>query len=392
MRILHIITRLIVGGAQENTVICCEAQRQAGHDVALAYGPIYGPEGSLRSRAERSGATLFEVPSMRRAILPWQDVRCYFALRRLIRQWRPDVVHTHSSKAGIVGRAAAWRERVPVVIHTIHGLPFHDRQPRLVHGGYVAAERWAARRCHKLVGITQAMCQAFADQRIGSPAQFSVIPSGVEIATITPPADTRQRVREELGILPDDPLVGIVARLDPLKGQDDLLATLPALVERHPRLKLLLVGDGWHRAELQAMADRLKVQSQVIFAGLVSKARVMEYLAAMDVMALPSYQEGQGRTLVEALAAGCAVVGYDAGGIGEVCIDGQTGRLVPVGDRQALGQAIHELLDDPPHRARLAQVGRQHVMDHFDASIMTHKLEALYHQALASHRTQAGQA
>ncbi|MFA7237534.1 MAG: glycosyltransferase, partial [Phycisphaeraceae bacterium] len=108
MKVLHLITRLILGGAQENTVLSCEGQRQAGHDVTLAFGPIYGPEGSLRDRAERSGCKLVELPAMKRAILPGTDWRCYRQCLRLIREIKPDVVHTHSSKAGIIGRMAAW--------------------------------------------------------------------------------------------------------------------------------------------------------------------------------------------------------------------------------------------------------------------------------------------
>ncbi len=391
MKILHIITRLIVGGAQENTILCCDAQKRAGHDVSLAFGPIYGPEGSFRSKAERTGTTLIEISAMRRAILPVHDVRCYYALRRLIRETRPDVVHTHSSKAGIVGRAAAWAENVPAVIHTIHGLPFHERQNRFIYQGYVAAEKWAAKRCHKLVGITQAMCDAFAQHHIGQAEQFSVIPSGVDIAAITPPAETRSHIRQELGLSDDQPVLGIVARLDPLKGQEDLISIMPALVRQHPTLKLLLVGDGWHRPVLERMVAENRLENHVIFAGLVSKDRVMECLAAMDINALPSYQEGQGRTLVEALAAGCAIVGYDAGGIGEVCIEGVTGKLGPVGDRQALAQNILWLLDHPEQRAQLATAGKAHMLAHFDVSIMTRRLDALYHQTLEEHRQRSGQ-
>lgn len=382
MKILHVITRLIVGGAQENTVICADAQIKAGHQVALAFGPIYGPEGSLRSKAQRSGATLHEIPSMRRAILPLHDIKCYYALRKLIREFKPDVVHSHSSKAGIIARAAAWKENVPVVIHTIHGLPFHPRQPRPIYKAYVAAEKWAARRCHKLVGITQAMCIAFAQEGIGSVKQFSVIPSGVDINAVTPPADTRQRVRDELKLDDNVPIIGIVARLDPLKGQEDLISILPKLVAKHPRVRLILVGDGWHRPTLEAQVAQLNMQDHVIFAGLVSKERVMEYLAAMDVMALPSYQEGQGRTLVEALACSCAIVGYDAGGIGEVCVNDITGKLGPVGDRDKLAANLLELLDDPQKRHALAARGREHVLEHFDVSLMTSKLDTLYHQTL----------
>lgn len=165
--------------------VTCAAQVANGHEVWLAYGPIYVPEGSLLGRARESGARLVEVGPMRRAVLPLHDYRCYRQLSRLVREIRPDVVHTYSSKAGILGRAAAWRERIPAVIHMVHGLPFHDHQPRLVHHAYVAAERWAAQSCHRIIGVTQAMCDAFQRKGIGVPWQFSVIPSGVEVSRLT---------------------------------------------------------------------------------------------------------------------------------------------------------------------------------------------------------------
>lgn len=394
MRILHVITRLILGGAQQNTVLTCAAQVAAGHEVWLAYGPIYGPEGSLLDEARRSGAKLVELPWMRRALLPVHEVLCYRSLRRLIRETGPDVVHTHSSKAGILGRAAAWAERGrrsrassdgprPVVIHTVHGLPFHERQPALISLLYVVLERFAAKRCDRIIGITQAMTDAFAQKGIGKPGQFEVVPSGVDIAAFSPPsAEKREEVRRELGIAPDAPVVGIVARLDKLKGQDDLLDVMPWLVRELPGVRLLIVGDGWHRAALEARVNHEGLSERVIFTGLVPPARVGEMIAAMDVKALPSYQEGQARTLVQALLCGCAIVGYDAGGIGEVCIDGKTGRLVPVGDRDALAEAILLLLTHPEERKRLAEEGERHARTHFDARLMTARLEEIYTDAL----------
>jgi glycosyltransferase involved in cell wall biosynthesis len=383
MRILHVITRLILGGAQQNTVTSCAAQVAAGHRVWLAYGPIYGPEGSLLDEAKRSGATLVEVKSMRRAILPVHDYVCYRALRRLIREIKPDIVHTHSSKAGIVGRAAAWSERVPAVVHTIHGLPFHERQPRVVHALYVGLERWAAKRCHKLIGVTEAMNEAFRANGIGRPEQFTMVPSGIDLSMFQPPEGSRDATRAALGIAPDAPVVGIVARLDKLKGQDDLLDTIPRLVPRFPDLKVLIVGDGWHRQHLEQRVDREGFRGHVIFTGLVPPRRVADMLAAMDVNTLPSYQEGQPRTLVQALLCGTAIVGYNAGGIGEVCIDGQTGRLVPVGDRDALAAAIGDLLADPDERRRLAQQGQAYARERFDSRVMTRRLEEIYAEVLA---------
>jgi glycosyltransferase involved in cell wall biosynthesis len=382
MKILHVITRLILGGAQKNTVMSCAAQVQAGHEVHLAFGPIYGPEGSLLQDAEQAGAVTHMVPSMRRAVLPPHDLACYFALRRLIARLEPDVVHTHSSKAGIIGRGAAWAQRVPAIVHTIHGLPFHDRQSRAIHHAYVVAEKWAAKRCHRLIGITQAMCDAFAAKGIASPDKCCVIPSGIDLSAFevdTPPRDV---TRKAYGIPADAPVIGIVARLDPLKGHDDLLDALPSILARHPDTHVLFVGDGWHRETLEQRVAAAGWEQRVIFAGLVPPMQVPSLLRAMDIMALPSYQEGQGRTLVEALVCGCAIVGYDVGGIGEVCIDGQTGRLTPVGDRGKLAEALTWMLDHPDQRRQLVEQGTQHARERFDARTMTRQIEQVYHELL----------
>ncbi len=387
MRILHIITRLILGGAQQNTVLCCRAQVQAGHQVHLAYGPIYGPEGSLYDTAFATGAKLHEISTMRRAVLPVHDWLCYRALRKLIREIEPDIVHTHSSKAGILGRAAAWAEKVPGVVHTVHGLPFHPRNPAIVNAIYIGLERWAARRCHRIIGVTQAMCDEFLAQHIGSLQQYTVAPSGMDIGEFTPGCDplVRKRVRAELNIPEHMPVVGIVARLDKLKGQEDLIATMPSLLASHADLRLLLVGDGWYRQALEEQVAQLQLQGKVIFTGLVKPARVPEMLSVMDVHGLPSYQEGQPRTLVQALLCACAIVGYDAGGIKDVCQHEKTGLLVPLGDRQALTQAVNRLLTDAPYRKQLAQQGQAFARTHYDHRTMIRKLEEVYQQVLTNH-------
>lgn len=384
MTILHIITRLILGGAQQNTILTCQAQVQAGHRVVLLYGPIYGPEGSLLEMAKTSGATLMEVPAMRRALLPGHDWFCYRALRKIIRDLRPDVVHTHSSKAGIVGRAAAWAEHVPAVIHTVHGLPFHERNPAFLNRLYVLSERWAARRCHHLIGVTQAMIDAFAEHRISQRSMSTMIPSGMDVSSFEVSPETRRKTRRELGIADDAPVLGIAARLDEFKGQADLVEILPKLLENKPKLKLLLVGDGWYRPRIEKLIDEKNVRSSVIMTGLVPPNRIPSLISAMDVHALPSYQEGQPRTMVQALLAGVAIVGYDAGGIGEICMDQETGLLVPVGDKQALAQAIERLLDDPALRQRLVARGKPYAQKRFDHRQMVQQINQVYDRVLAS--------
>ncbi|MBB6428604.1 glycosyltransferase family 4 protein [Algisphaera agarilytica] len=410
MRILHVITRLILGGAQQNTVMSCKAQVDAGHEVHLAYGPIHGPEGSLLEEAKASGATLHEIKPMVRELSPLNDWRCYQAVRKLVRELRPDIVHSHSSKAGILVRAAAWKERRnpirearfeearkkgiklrlrppdprefrPQVIHTVHGLPFHDEQSKFIHNLYVRLEMYAAKRCDHLIAITPEMVEAFVEKDIASAEKFTVIPSGIDVEAFTPRPERRDAVRMKYGIPQDALVVGHVGRLDPLKGHADLLDQLPRLRENASGgggrdVWLFFVGDGFHRAELEKHPSM--ALGKTVMTGLVPLSSVPECLAAMDVMALPSYQEGQSRTLCEALLCGVPVVGYDVGGIPSVIKDGETGRLIPLGNSPMLGQALLDLLGDPGYLARLAERGRQHVMDHFSATKMNRELLELY--------------
>lgn len=387
MRILHVITRLILGGAQQNTVMSCAAQVAAGHEVHLAYGPIFGPEGSMLDEAKASGAVLHEVPTMVRELAPMKDWRCRAALERLVVDLSPDVVHSHSSKAGILARAAAWSVSqadfwahahdmtLPGmrVLHTVHGLPFHDKQSRLIHRLYVGLERWAAKRCHHLIAITPQMVEAFVDQQIAPAEKFTVIPSGVDVAAFTPRPEARAAVRERYGIPADAQVVGHVGRLDPLKGHADLLDVLPDL---GPDTWLLFVGDGFGRGVVEA--HPAMASGRAVITGRVDLEAVPDHLAAMDVMTLPSYQEGQSRTVVEAQLCGVPVVAYATGGIPAVCAGGAAGRLVPTGDRQALAGAILALAADRAAAAKLADAGRAHAREHFSAERMNTELLALY--------------
>ena len=182
MRVVHIITRLILGGAQENTVLCCEdLLRQHDDDVLLITGPPLGPEGSLLDRARAGGVPLEIIPSLRRPIHPWRDAVSYRQLKKSLRRFRPDVVHTHSAKGGMLGRAAAWTLGVPAVIHTVHGAPFHPYQGRGARLFFQACERWAARRCHAMVSVADAMTDLMVAARVAPREKFTTVYSGMEV-------------------------------------------------------------------------------------------------------------------------------------------------------------------------------------------------------------------
>ena len=378
MRILHFITRLILGGAQENTVLTCAGQVEGGHAVTLAYGPIYGPEGSHRDHAAQTGARLVELPDMIRAVHPWRDLKCYRQCKDLIREFRPDVVHTHAAKAGVIGRAAAWSMRVPLIVHTIHGLPFHAHQSRLTRAVYVAAERWCAKRCHRIVSVAESMTDQALAARIGRPEQFQTIYSGMELGPYLDADDDRCATRESFRLTDNHIVIGTVARLAELKGHDDLLDALGRSMQRDPRLRLLWVGDGWWRERLTRRAQKMGLADRIIMTGLVPPTDVPRLMRAMDVLVHPSYHEGLPRTLPQALLSNVPIVAYDTDGAPEVCRDGDTGRLVATGDRRALGKAVAWMADHPDQRRAMAERGRAWCRERFDHHEMVRQLEALY--------------
>jgi glycosyltransferase involved in cell wall biosynthesis len=405
LTILHISTRLILGGSQENTVLSCEGQARLGHQIHLAFGPIYGPEGSLLDRVNAfrtgDGSTIqtHTIPELIREVNPRRDLRAYRQLKDLIAQIRPDVVHTHSSKAGIVGRAASWASWPrPATIHTIHGPPFMPIEgsptlrlkTRLLNTAYTLAEQFAAHRCHAIVSVADAMTQQFLARGIGAPGQYSTIRSGMEIEPFlhAAPGEDRASVRARLGIAPADFVVGTVARLAEHKGHDDLLDALGDELRSRPDWKLLWVGDGWWRERLMQRLESMGLQGRIVTTGLVEPQRVPGLIRAMDVLAHPSSREGLPRTVPQALLAGVCPVAYDVDGTREACIDGQTGLLVPHGDRAALHNAICRLFDDPDLRQSLADRGRALCREAFSTERMVRDLDELYRRTLTHARAE----
>ena len=383
MRIMHISTRLILGGSQENTVLSCEGQAEAGHDVSLVFGPIYGPEGSLRDRATaHGGIEMVETPNLVRELAPMRDFRCYRDLKGLIAAWEPDVVHTHSSKAGILGRAAAWKLGVPCVIHTIHGLPFHPYEQAWRNRLYIASERWAARRCHKLVCVADAMRDQALAKGIGRLDQFVTIYSGMEVEKYQNPELSSKEIRQALGLSSDDFVVGTVSRLAQHKGHDDVLVALGKELRNDPAMKLLWVGDGWWRQRLEARARKMGVENQIIMVGLVPPETIASHIAAMDVLVHPSYREGLPRTVVQAMLGGKPVIAHDVDGTREVCLPDKTGYLIGVGDHDALRNAVLELQANPEKRVAMGRAGRDLCKDQFAATKMVEHLDKLYKEVL----------
>lgn len=384
MKIVHVITRLILGGAQENTVLTVEGlQHRHGDEVTLITGPPEGPEGDLFGRCERAGLQVEVMPELVRAVRPGTDVAAYRRLREAIRRLRPEVVHTHSSKAGIVGRAAAWDERVPAVVHTIHGLPFGPSERWWNNRLYVGLERWAARRCHAIVSVCDAMTEQALAAGVGRPSQYSTVYSGMEVDAFLNPPRSRDEVRRELGLEPRHIAFATVARLFERKGHDDILAVAPEVLRANPDVRFVWIGSGIWRERLEAEATRLGVRHAIVFTGLVPPDRIPELLAASDAVVHPSLREGLARVLPQALLTGRPAISYDVDGAREVVITGETGVLLPPRDLPGLRQAILSLAADPAARGRMGAEGRRRFAHQFRHETMVDALRSLYERLLA---------
>ncbi len=384
MRIAHVITRMIVGGAQENTLLCChDLIRLFGDDVLLVTGPSLGPEGELLKQGRGGGVPLALIPSLRRAIAPWNDLRAYRAIRRTLSEFRPDVVHTHSAKGGILGRLAARALRVPTIVHTIHGAPFHPYQSAATRAVYRWCETYAARRCDHLISVADAMTDLMVAAGVAPRDKFTTIYSGMAVEPFLDADAHRARVRGELGYTDRHVVIGKIARLFHLKGHEYLIAAAGRVVEACPDVRFLLVGDGVLREALQRQIHQAGLDDYFQCTGLVPPARIPELLGAMDALAHVSLREGLARALPQALIAGKPVVSYDVDGAREVVRDGETGFLLPPRSIEPLAAALVRLASDAALRQRLGRQGRERFTEQFRHEWMTRQLRELYERLLA---------
>jgi len=354
VRVLHVITRLTVGGSPENTVSTVVALERAGYLCTLAVSFRESDDAVLED-ARRRGCRLLDVPSLGREVALVADVVALGKLVRLIGAERPHIVHTHTSKAGFVGRLAARLARVPAVIHQPHGHVFYGYFGPRRTAVYTALERRA--------------------RGIGRPAQYVTVPSGVPTARLRATAPSRPVARARLGVEAQAYLVAGFGRLVPIKGFDLLVEALPRLRAAVPSARLLLVGDGPERAALERRATALGVADRLHVTGVVRD--VVTSLAAADVVAAPSRNEGMGRALVEAMALGIPVVGAAVGGIPAVIVDGECGRLVPPEDPAALARALMELGRDEPLRRKLGEAAIDRA-EAFSTAVADAKMCAVY--------------
>lgn len=383
MRVHHVITRLIVGGAQENTLATVLGLlKRPGLDVRLLSGPTRGSEGSLEPLLDRCSGCLIRVPALVRPLRPIQEVRAIKQLTSIFRTERPDVVHTHSGKAGILGRVAAWRARVPIVIHGIHGPSFGNFQGPLPNFLFKNAERMAGRITDHFVVVADAMRQQYLAAGIGRPELYTRIYSGFELGPFLA-AQWDDAKADAVGLRPHHFVVGTIARLFELKGHDDLIDAAPELVRLIPNIRFLWIGDGPWRERLMDRIRACGLQDHFILAGLVKPSEVPAWIGLMDCLAHLSRREGLARALPQAMAAGKPVVAFDCDGAGEVCRTEDTGFLIQPGDKMGFISAITALGQNPNLGLHLGMNGREWVRDRFTTERLVSEQYELYQRLMA---------
>jgi len=373
---LHVITRMIRGGADENTLATVAGLDKRRYTVDLVVGA--GSELDLLDGVRDIG--VYVMPELVRDPSPVKDLVALFKLARLIRRQRYQVVHTHTAKGGFLGRIASAIAGTPVIVHTLHGVTFHDHLSPARRAYYVALERIAARFTHQFVAVGEDVKAKYLESGIGRDAEYETIYSGMPLDDYFDagrmPAAERDAIRTTLGLEPQHQAVTMVARLEARKGHTYLFESVQRLKSAHPGLRVLLVGDGALRPQLEWQCRSLGIDDVVRFLG--HRTDVARVLAASDISVLTSLWEGLPRVLVQAAATGRPIVTFDVEGAWEVVRDGRNGFIVQSRDVDAFTSRLDQLLRDREQQRTLGDAGRAQVGDRWTVETMLDRLDRLY--------------
>jgi len=392
LKIVHIITRLILGGAQENTLITCKLLAERGHDVTLVTGPATGPEGELFEQTKGQKYKVETVNKMIRAICPLYDSISYKQIKKLLREIRPDIVHTHSAKAGILGRFAAYslrhqsqdyRLKTPAIVHTIHGWSFHPYQSNLLNKFYIAIEKAAAKRTDFFISVADAMTEKALEAGIGNPEQFVTAYSAIEEDEFLGPVSEQRKkeFRQKYRISEDAVVLITIARLFELKGHDYIIESAKELSERFENAVWLFVGDGNLSQHYKEQVKQLGLAEKVKFTGLLPPSQIPLAIASSDILVHCSLREGLARALPQALLCGKPAISFDIDGAREV-VNENTGFLVEPKNIEQLTKACAELIANEQLRKKLGDYGRESVKEKFAPETMVDTIEVIYRKLL----------
>ena len=379
IRILRLVARLNIGGPAVHLGVLAEQLHPPDYETLTVTGAEGADEGNYFALMGRDVANLRVIPALGREIHPLRDLATLRAVLALIREFRPDIVDTHTAKAGTLGRLAAWWCRVPAV-HTFHGHVFHGYFSPMKTRVFVAIERWLARQTACLIAVSEAVRRDVLAAGVGTATRFEVVSLGLDLAPFEQAEQHRGALRRDLGLPADVPLIGIVARLVPIKQHELFLDVAARLVALGSPAHLVIVGDGECRAEVERGIAARNLGQRVHLVGWRSDLPVI--YADCDVVLLTSKNEGSPVALIEAHAAACPVVATRVGGVPDVVVEGETGWLCDDGDVEGLAAATARLLSNNDERRRFGAAGRRRAVSRFGAARLGRDMDRLYRSLL----------
>lgn len=376
VKVAHVITKLELGGAQQNTLHTVRHLDPGRFDALL----ISGRGGMLDREAMASGVPMHFALSLVRPIAPFKDLAALRELINFLREEKPQIVHTHSSKAGMLGRVAAWWVGTPAVVHSFHGFAFHPTQNPFLRWLYIRLERLHAPLAHKLVFVARTNMDAARALRIGKDAQYELIRSGVDIESIRKTPDLPKGARKELGIDEGAPLVVSLGNLKPQKNPLGFVDFADKVLEQVPEARFVFIGDGPLRPKVEDELKRRRLEGKIVFPGWIRDP--MSWLKAADVFAMTSLWEGLPRSLVEAMILGRACACFGADGVRDILRPGETGAVVELQDTATLAEETVRMLRDPQRRATFGAAAAASIGEEFDIHGMVRRQEELYTRLL----------
>ena len=386
MKVLRVIARLNVGGPALHVAYLTAGLAERGYDTTLVAGTIARGEESMAFVADAHNVHIETLSELHREISPIRDLRAILRLARLIRRERPTILHTHTAKAGAVGRIAALlagRARPPIVVHTFHGHVLRGYFGRTMTFGFRTLERWLARATTSLVAVSPEVRDDLVALRVAPASKFTVVRLGIDLAhRIASDDDQRRETRRQMGLRDDEFVVGWVGRMTAVKNTDRVVRALQTLVDLGVDARLLLVGDGPDRDHLERYAHELGVMKRCLFLGY--QEDVARFYDAIDALVLPSVNEGTPVSVIEALAAERPAVATRVGGTPDVIRDGIDGFLVDPADNGELAARLAELAHDAPRRAAMGAAGRARVLDRYAVGRLIDDIDRLYRELLAT--------
>lgn len=381
IKILRVIARLSIGGPAIHVVLLTAGLDRKRFESLLVSGRENPGEGSMLDYALSHGVQPLIIPEIVGEFrLGPRELRALVRLYRLMRRERPHIVHTHTAKAGFVGRLAAWLARVPVVVHTFHGHILHGyyspRKTQLLR----RMERILAQMTDRIIAVSEQVKHDLVTYRVAPAETILVVPLGLELEPFLDDSQSRGTFRRELELKEGERLVGIVGRLFPIKNHRLFLDAAALMARQELAARFVIVGDGALRPEMEQYAQALDIADRVIFTGW--RHDLPRIYVDLDVLAVTSNNEGTPVSAIEAMAAGCPVVATRVGGLPDLIDDGESGYLVPPGDAQAVSAAMLRLLREPEMARRMGQTARTLVQERFAAHRLVNDMARLYPELL----------